>query len=100
MQHQTDLLLRPITVELQLLSPLFCLVKQLRDSGHMNSLQSAAKQLVARELAWIQSGDGPPPNPSHAERNRVLLERTYYARNIDELPASEREGAQADDRVR
>ena len=78
MQHQAGLILATLTRAFGLLTPLFCIVKQLLNSDVIDALETAVEGMLMSDLEW-NSEEG--PEPSHQEHMSDLLEKLYYSIN-------------------
>ena len=78
LQHQSNLVISPATKELDIICPLFCIVKQIHDGTTLDALVHTMHNLIETKLVW------PPPLPRHPilkEKAETLLECCYYSIN-------------------
>lgn len=88
-QHATGLCLAPLSTSLGLLSPCFCLVKQLHQGTTFDKFLRIVHTLIDNNL--VVKGPSWRPNDAHRKHAEALLELTLYSYDLHEMASDDLE---------
>ena len=86
MQHQIALILAVVSLETEVVGPLFCTARLLRKGDHLIKLERSLHAILSKELVWERETE---PEPEHVQRVKVLVEHTMFPRGYEEEEADD-----------
>ena len=83
-QHATGLCLKPVAVQLAMVSPCYCLASQMRGYHFHKLVEQGVRKSLQNKLRWIRSEEHPRwrPREQDVKHAKNVLELMYYHRDL------------------